>query len=196
MSGCSRARSGWGRHGVPRITRPSDRCAREGALVRSHAPGDGAMPQVLVTVRPGSRRIRASPVRNAFGGHVMGSTARLRRSTSRSGSPGEQHQVPVALVYPEGEPAPAAGVREFDASDAVDALEVGEGVVELGLADRSRLAEVVVGAVDRSGAGRDAAFVGPQHGPSGCAQDRRVDVGRPDRQVRMGAGPVRTGACP
>ena len=36
---------------------------------------------------PGSRRISASPLRNAFGGHVIGSTARLRRSTSGSGSP-------------------------------------------------------------------------------------------------------------
>lgn len=47
----------------------------------------GAMPHVLVNEEPGSSLIRASPVRNAFGGQVMGSTARLRRWTSGSGSP-------------------------------------------------------------------------------------------------------------
>ena len=44
-------------------------------------------PQVPVNEEPGSSRIRASPVRNAFGGQVMGSTARLRRCTLGSGSP-------------------------------------------------------------------------------------------------------------
>ena len=52
-----------------------------------HAPGDGLMPQALVNDWPGSRRTRSCPLRNAFGGQVMGSTARLRRSTSGSGSP-------------------------------------------------------------------------------------------------------------
>jgi hypothetical protein len=46
-----------------------------------------AMPHVLVNEEPGSSRIRASPVRNAFGGQVIGSTARLRRLTLGSGSP-------------------------------------------------------------------------------------------------------------
>ena len=45
------------------------------------------MPHVLVNEPPGSSRITASPLRNAFGGQVMGSTARLRRLTSGSGSP-------------------------------------------------------------------------------------------------------------
>ena len=48
----------------------------------------GAMPHVLVNEPPGSSLIRASPVRKAFGGQVMGSTARLRRRrTSGSVSP-------------------------------------------------------------------------------------------------------------
>ena len=47
----------------------------------------GAIPQELVNEAPGSRRISASPLRNAFGGQVIGSTARLRRLTSGSGSP-------------------------------------------------------------------------------------------------------------
>jgi hypothetical protein len=51
------------------------------------APDDGLMPQLLVNDRPGSRRMRSCPVRNAFGGQVMGSTARLRRSTSGRTSP-------------------------------------------------------------------------------------------------------------
>ena len=45
------------------------------------------MPQALVNEVPGSRRIRWSPVRKAFGGQVIGSTARLRLATSGSGSP-------------------------------------------------------------------------------------------------------------
>ena len=55
--------------------------------LRQDAALPRAMPHVLVNEAPGSRRIRASPVRNAFGGQVMGSTARLRRRTSGSGSP-------------------------------------------------------------------------------------------------------------
>ena len=43
---------------------------------------EGVIPQVPVNGFPGSRWIRASPDRNALGGHVIGSTARLRRSTS------------------------------------------------------------------------------------------------------------------
>src|SRR6516165_2036641 len=62
-------------------------CARSrhytGAAVEP-APGGPcalprAIPHVLVNEEPGSSRIRAPPVRNAFGGHVIGSTARLRR---------------------------------------------------------------------------------------------------------------------
>ena len=46
-----------------------------------------AMPQAPLNEVPVSSLIRASPVRNAFGGQVIGSTARLRRWTSGSGSP-------------------------------------------------------------------------------------------------------------
>jgi hypothetical protein len=46
-----------------------------------------AMPHVPMNEEPGFSLIRASPVRNAFGGQVIGSTARLRRRTSGSGSP-------------------------------------------------------------------------------------------------------------
>ena len=52
-----------------------------------HEPVAGVRPQVPVNESPGSSRISASPVRNAFGGQVIGSTARPRRSTSGSGSP-------------------------------------------------------------------------------------------------------------
>jgi hypothetical protein len=45
------------------------------------------MPQVLVKDDPGSREINDSPVRKAFGGHVICSTATLRRATSGRGSP-------------------------------------------------------------------------------------------------------------
>ena len=47
----------------------------------------GRDPQELVNEAPGSRRTSASPLRNAFGGQVIGSTARLRRFTSGRGSP-------------------------------------------------------------------------------------------------------------
>jgi hypothetical protein len=49
--------------------------------------GSPAMPHVPVQEQPGSNLIKESPVRNAFGGHVIGSTARLRRLTLGSGSP-------------------------------------------------------------------------------------------------------------
>ena len=42
----------------------------------------GVIPHVLVTTSPGSRRVSPSPLLNAFGGQLMGSTARPRRSTS------------------------------------------------------------------------------------------------------------------
>jgi ribosome-binding factor A len=45
------------------------------------------MPHLPVNEDPGSSRIRFSLVRNAFGGQVIGSTARLRRHTLGSGSP-------------------------------------------------------------------------------------------------------------
>ena len=44
-------------------------------------------PHTPVNESPGSSTIRSSVVRKAFGGQVIGSTARLRRSTSGSGSP-------------------------------------------------------------------------------------------------------------
>jgi hypothetical protein len=47
----------------------------------------GRIPHFPIHVSPGSSRTTASPVRNAFGGQVIGSTARLRRVTSGSGSP-------------------------------------------------------------------------------------------------------------
>ena len=56
-------------------------------------------------------------------------------------------------------------VSQLDASSAVlTALEVGEGVVQHGRADRPRPAEVVVGPLDREASDRDAALVRAQHG--------------------------------
>ena len=62
------------------------RLARELAA-EAHHHLRAAMPQVPVVEAPGSSRSRLSPLRNAFGGHVIGSTARLRRFTSGSQSP-------------------------------------------------------------------------------------------------------------
>src|SRR4029453_12276287 len=47
----------------------------------------GWIPHVAVADSPGSSTSRPSPERNAFGAQVIGSTARLRRSTSGRGSP-------------------------------------------------------------------------------------------------------------
>ena len=47
--------------------------------VRTPIVGD--RPHVAVCDSPGSRVTRASPLRNAFGGHVIGSIASARRST-------------------------------------------------------------------------------------------------------------------
>ena len=60
-----------------------DEGAREGAYERVVA----RIPQAPVQDAPGSSVIRSVPDRNAFGGHVIGSTAIARRFTSGSGSP-------------------------------------------------------------------------------------------------------------
>src|SRR5262245_1330525 len=57
------------------------------SVAEGYADKVAAMPQVLMTSEPGSSLIRPTPVRNAFGGQVMGSTARLRRRTSGRWSP-------------------------------------------------------------------------------------------------------------
>ena len=46
-----------------------------------------SIPHSAVNAAPGSSVITDSPLRNAFGGQVIGSTAMLRRATSGSGSP-------------------------------------------------------------------------------------------------------------
>ena len=75
------------RRGRGRASRRRQRRLRREREVADHLTRPGAIPHVLVNESPGSRRISDSPLRNAFGGHVIGSTARLRRSTSGSGSP-------------------------------------------------------------------------------------------------------------
>ena len=57
------------------------------ARTRDGRRQEGRIPQVAVVVRPGCRRC-TSPVTNAFGGHVIGSTATERRLRSAgNGSP-------------------------------------------------------------------------------------------------------------
>ena len=56
------------------------------------------MPHVPVNEAPGSSRTRASPVRKAFGGQVIGSTATLRRLTVHADS------VRADLALPESVP--------------------------------------------------------------------------------------------
>jgi hypothetical protein len=54
----------------------------------STRPGDqvAATPQLAVKVAPGSSTIRSRPERNALGGQLIGSTARLRRRAAGSAS--------------------------------------------------------------------------------------------------------------
>jgi CTP:molybdopterin cytidylyltransferase MocA len=57
-------------------------------LLFSYSSANAWMPHVCVTLSPGSSTSRSSPVMNAFGGHVMGSTASaLRRCAGCSTSP-------------------------------------------------------------------------------------------------------------
>ena len=69
--------------------RPSPRARSGPALRRSSSlsPQWAAMPHAPAADSPGPRRITESPVRNAFGGQVIGSTASARLFTSGSGSP-------------------------------------------------------------------------------------------------------------
>src|SRR5215210_1605494 len=65
--------------------------------------------------------------------------------------PGEHHHVRVCLVDPERDRLAPVGMSQLDASSAVlTALEVGEGVVQPGRANRPRAAEVVIRALDRN----------------------------------------------
>ena len=108
----------------------------------------GSMPQLLVNDSPGSSWIRSSPLRNAFGGHVIGSTARLRRLTSGSGSPVNTITYGCVSSTQSVTPVARPGSPQLDASPAVvAALEVREGVVQHGRADGPRPAEVVVRAL-------------------------------------------------
>jgi len=62
----------------------------EAALCEQHVEAllhETEIPQVPANVSPGSSRITSSPVRNAFGGQVIGSTASARLATSGRGSP-------------------------------------------------------------------------------------------------------------
>ena len=134
------------------------------------------MPHVLVNEPPGSSLIRASPVRNAFGGQVIGSTARLRRRTSGSVSPREEHQIGVALVDPERDPSSVVRISELDTSEAILVpFEVGECVVERRRADLPRLPEIVFRVLHGFRADRKAALVGPQDSSPGHAQHQTID---------------------
>ena len=93
------------------------------------------MPHVLENDAFGSSTTTSVSVWNPFGGQVIGSTARLRRATSGSGSPRKDHYVPVALVGPERHAVPV-GVREpYGGALLRVPLEIREAVVEHGLPD-------------------------------------------------------------
>ena len=140
--------------------------------------------------------MRLSPLRNAFGGQVMGSTARARRSTSGTIAR-EQHQVRVGLVDPQRKGDPAVGIRELDPGEAVlVSLEISEPVVELRVADGSRLAKVVVGTGDGCRARRNAPAVRLEHRSRRRPQNRGIDGLGADAEVRVRSAPVRTAIGP
>lgn len=63
------------------------------------------MPQVPVQEEPDSSTIKETPVRNAFGGQVIGSMARLRRLTSGKGSPLKSIKSKDELARMRGRPS-------------------------------------------------------------------------------------------
>ena len=160
----------------------------------------GVMPHVLVSEPPGSSLIRASPVRKAFGGQVMGSTARLRRRRA-SGSVS-----PVKSIEYKGEPS---STRQRDAGSVVringqpsaasEAIlvpyEVGECVVERRRADLPRLPEIVFRILHGFPADRKAALVGPQDASTGMRNIRRSTGGVPTMRYGCSAAPVGTRVC-
>src|SRR6516165_3154347 len=162
-----------------------------------------AMPHVPVNDEPGFSLIRASPVRNAFGGQVIGSTARLRRRTSGSGSP-LKSIVRVALVDPERDFSSVVQISKLHTSETLLVpREISERMVEPCRADPSRRLKIVFRVIHGFRADRKTALVGPQDGSPGYAQNQTIDGCGPERQVRMSAASVGTrvraevpGRCP
>ena len=178
--------------GVPRR---ESRAARR-LTGRPRAAQSRPSPHTPVNESPGSSTIRSSPVRNAFGGQVMGSTARLRRSTSGQRIAREQHQPAVGLVDPQHEPGVAVGPHELDAGHTVRVpLEIGECVVELRRPDRPRPPEVVL-RVRRPALGRSECRARRSAAPfvPGARRTTRSIVAVPT--VRYGWAPLPNGHGP
>src|SRR5262245_24877110 len=98
-----------------------------------------------------SERVRRA--RDRLDGEAAALDARLRVAR-------EKRQVRVALVEPQRDLRLSVRMPELDAGEpVVAALEVGEGVVDLGGPDRLRGEEVVLRALDALGAHRDATLV-------------------------------------
>ena len=155
------------------------------------------MPHACVTLPPGSSVIRSCPVTNAFGGQVIGSTARARLAL-RLGQrvSGEYLKPAVTLAGPERDlaagpaepgPGPAAGLPD----------QAGERMIEARAADRAGRPEVLRGAghVLRR-RGRYPAGVRGQPPGRGQGQFALVDDGRARGQVRVRPGAVGRGPGP
>jgi hypothetical protein len=113
---------------------------------------------------------------------------------------GEHLQPAVALAGPQADPgagAAIAGQVRPGAAFAI-ALQAGQRVIKPGRADRARLPEVILRALDRGRrAGRDAPVVRGQPRRRRQAELALVNGGGPDGQVRVRAGAVggRAGAA-
>ena len=149
-------------------------------------------PTSNVCEAPGSRVTRASPLRKAFGGQVIGSTASPRRSTA--GVAREHHEVRIALVDPERRLRRPSDASTVDAGETVVvALEVGEAVVEFRAADRPRQrksSSVPSTATVPTGMPRSSERSAVR---AGTRRSNVVDRPRSEREVRMRSTPVRTG---
>ncbi len=161
------------------------------ARVREPAAGSGltprrTSPQRTVTDSLGCKTIRSSPLANAFGGHVIGSTATAaRRRSSSSGSlvktcsQGLAASIHMAVVSPPpGEPDPGEAVRL--------PAQAGKGVVELhaGQLAGGPQVEAGPGHVLR-GAGRDEPVIDGLPAVGGQLELALVDRPGARRQVRV-----------
>src|SRR5215471_21317783 len=148
------------------------------------------MPHVPVNDEPGFSLIRASPVRNAFGGQVIKLDCKTATADVGKRVAAKEHQVGVALVDPERDFSSVVQISELHTSEALLVpLEIGERMVEPRRADPSRHLKIVFRVLHGFRADRKAALVGPQDGSPGYAQNQTIDSCGPERQVRISWNP-------
>jgi hypothetical protein len=93
----------------------------------------------------------------------------------------EGHQAGVTLVDPQRDPYSLVRISKLDACHPIRVpIEIGECMVERRRANRLRLSEIIIRTRYSFRSDWKPAFVGSQHGASGCAQIQAIDGGRPE----------------